>query len=66
MDTWEYQTIQVGTHGAMGGIVDMAAFQNELNDLGRDGWELVTCFDTNMSYGQTRYIIGVFKRKRQL
>ncbi|HEX2946674.1 MAG TPA: DUF4177 domain-containing protein [Clostridia bacterium] len=65
MDTWEYRTIQLEAKGFMGGIVDMSTFQNELNDLGRDGWELVTCFDTNMSYGQTRYIIGVFKRKCQ-
>ncbi len=65
MESWEYQTIQLETHGVMGGIVDITSFQNELNDLGREGWELVTCFDTNMNSGQTRYVIGVFKRKRQ-
>ena len=65
MDTWEYQTIQLEARGIMGGIIDIETFQSDLNELGRDGWELVTCFDTNMSQGQTRYVIGIFKRKRQ-
>lgn len=47
----------------MGGIIDLDAFQGELNQLGSEGWELVTCFDTNMSQGQSRYVIAVFKRK---
>ncbi len=47
----------------MGGILDMDVFQNELNELGAEGWELVSCFDTNMNQGQSRYVIAVFKRK---
>ncbi len=63
MDKWEYQTVQFETKGVMGGIVDLNAFQDELNALGSEGWELVACFDTNMSYGQSRYVIAVLKRK---
>ena len=63
MERWQYQTVQFEGKGVMGGILDLNAFQDELNQLGSDGWELVTCFDTNMSQGQTRYVIAVFKRK---
>lgn len=63
MDSWEYKTIQFEAKGIMGGILDLDSFQNELNHLGSAGWELVTCFDTNMNQGQSRYVIAVFKRK---
>ncbi len=63
MERWQYQTVQFETEGFMGGILDLHEFQTELNRLGADGWELVTCFDTNMSQGQSRYVIAVFKRK---
>jgi len=63
MDKWEYKTVQFEAKGFMGGILDLQSFQGELNDLGREGWELVTCFDTNMSQGQSRYVIAVFKRR---
>ena len=63
MDSWEYKAIQFEAKGIMGGILDLQSFQKELNDLGSKGWELVTCFDTNMNQGQSRYVITVFKRK---
>ena len=76
MDRWQYQTVRFDLKGFMGGILDLDAFQtelnslvsdgwfqSELNSLGADGWELVSCFDTNMSQGQSRYVIAVFKRK---
>jgi hypothetical protein len=64
MDLWEYKTIQFETKGFMGGILDLESFESDLNDLGKEGWELINCFDTNMSQGQSRYVIAVFKRKR--
>ncbi|MCX7774347.1 MAG: DUF4177 domain-containing protein [Clostridia bacterium] len=64
METWEYRTLQIEATGFMGGIVDLQTFQGELNALGKEGWELVSCFDTNMNQGQTRYVIAIFKRKR--
>jgi hypothetical protein len=63
VDKWQYQTVRFDLKGFMGGILDLDAFQTELNSLGADGWELVSCFDTNMSQGQSRYVIAVFKRK---
>ncbi len=63
MEAWQYQPVQFEAKGFMGGILDLEQFQNELNYLGSEGWELVSCFDTNMNQGQSRYVIAVFKRK---
>lgn len=63
MRVWEYHTEQFETKGFMGGILDVATFNTRLNQLGQQGWELVNTFDTNMSQGQSRYIIAVFKRE---
>lgn len=62
MNLWEYHTEKFETSGFMGGILDVEAFNNCLNRLGQQGWELVNTFDTNMSHGQTRFIIAIFKR----
>ncbi len=63
MPQWEYKTIQFETKGISGGLLDVKAFNSSLNDCGRDGWELINCFDTNHSYGATRRVIAVFKRQ---
>jgi hypothetical protein len=63
MDRWEYRTIKVMTKGFAGGILEIQSFDSELNKMGAEGWELISCFDTNQSYGQTREVIAVFKRK---
>jgi len=64
MDTWEYKTITMKTEGAMGGLLDVEAWDARLNAMGRDGWELVSAFDTNQSYGSSRLAVAVFMRKR--
>ena len=63
MERWEYSAIKMLTKGFAGGILDMQNFDTELNRMGAEGWELVSCFDTNQSYGQTREVVSVFKRK---
>jgi hypothetical protein len=62
MTRWEYKTIKLSTSGFLGGNLDTGAFDNLLNGLGRDGWELVSAFDTNQSYGASRDVVAVFKR----
>jgi hypothetical protein len=42
--------------------LDGEAFNNKLNELGGQGWELVSVFDTNMGHGTTRDVVAVFKR----
>jgi hypothetical protein len=61
---FEYKTVKVETGGLMGGKLDAGKLDGMLNDLGRDGWELVTAFDTSMGAGTTRDIVAIFKRQR--
>ena len=65
MQTWEYRTIKLETKGMMGGILDTQSFDALLNQLGSEGWELVTAFDTNQAYGASREAIAIFKRPRR-
>jgi hypothetical protein len=62
---WQYKTIKLETKGFMGGVLDINVFDEKLNLLGEQGWELVTSFDTNMSQGGSRDVIATFKRPRE-
>ena len=61
--TWEYMTLMLGATGFFGGNVSGDELTAKLNELGAEGWELVTAFDTNMAHGQTRDVIAVLKRR---
>lgn len=63
MDKYEYYTYVYNTEGIMGGKVDVNVFQNELNKLGSDGWELVSSVSTNQANGYSKSIVSIFKRK---
>lgn len=65
MEKFEYKTLFTDAKGALGGKVDQGAFQRELNELGSQGWELVSTVGTAQSYGSTRWVISIFKRKLQ-
>lgn len=65
MEKYEYKTLFTDAKGLLGGKVDEYTFQNELNALGSQGWELVNTVATAQSYGSTRWIISVFKRQLQ-
>ncbi|MFC5472301.1 DUF4177 domain-containing protein [Cohnella suwonensis] len=65
MEQWEYRTIKYKTGGFLGGKVDAEELEDELNQYGSEGWELVSCFDTSMSQGASRDIVIVFKRIRK-
>lgn len=62
MDKWEYKTIKLETKGFLGGILELDEFEYKLNNLGQQGWELVSSFTTNQGQGYTREVIGIFKR----
>ncbi|WMM23826.1 DUF4177 domain-containing protein [Tissierella sp. MB52-C2] len=64
MERWEYRTIKVKLKGLGGGILETEDFDYELNKLGEQGWELVSCFTANASNGYSRDAIAVFKRKK--
>ena len=61
---WEYRTIKLAATGFFGGKVDENKLDETMNDLGREGWELVTAFDTNQGYGATKDMVLIFKRSR--
>lgn len=64
MDKWEYVSIKVETKGFAGGILEIEGFDYQLNRLGDEGWELVSCFSTNQGQGTSREVIAVFKRRK--
>ena len=63
MDKFEYKTLFTDAKGALGGKVDQSEFQEELNALGLQGWELVSTVSSAQSYGSTRWLISILKRK---
>lgn len=66
MSQWEYRTVKLHTGGFLGGKVDDAELQEQLNAYGFDGWELVSTFDTSLAQGGSREIILIFKRSALL
>jgi hypothetical protein len=61
--TWEYMAVFFEAQGwLMGGKLDGQKFTDRLNLLGREGWELVSVFDTNVQGGATRDVVAVLKR----
>ncbi len=61
---WEYKTIKQPAGGFTGGKFDGQEWDQKLNDLGQQGWELVTVFGTHRCHGQTRDVVAMFKRQR--
>lgn len=64
METWEYLSLKLETKGFLGGKFDTQELDSQLNRLGEEGWELVSCFATNKGYGESRYVIAVLKRRK--
>lgn len=61
---WKYKTIKLAGEGfwITEGRINEVAFEEEMNRLGSQGWELVSVFDTNRGGGGTNGVITVFKR----
>ncbi len=61
---WEYKTFKSSANrGFLGGKTDDAEIADRLNELGAQGWELVTSFVTHIVYGSSREVNFIFKRK---
>jgi hypothetical protein len=60
---WEYKTIKLKTKGMLGGNFDERELDDMMNEYGSQGWELVSGFDTNQAYGQSRDVVIIFKRQ---
>ena len=65
MEHFEYKVAVYDTKGFWGGTVEVHQIENQLNQLGNDGGEMVSCTSTNQSYGASKSIVCVFKRKKE-
>lgn len=66
MKKFEYKTVLYETSGFWsGGIVDAHEFNNLLDNLGQQGWELTSTTSSNQAYGSTRSIVCIFKRESE-
>lgn len=62
---WEYKTITVSIRGLLEPNVETEVVDRTLNRLGREGWELVSAFDTNIGSGKSCEMVAIFKRPRE-
>ena len=64
MEKFEYKVVTYDTGGFAGGKVDALRMEEQLNLIGNDGWEMVSCTSTNQSYGASKSIVCIFKRRK--
>ena len=64
MKQFEYKTLQFGPSGKWFKTVKMddTELENQLNDMGKNGWELVNSID-HLKEGNTAKVIMLFKRE---
>jgi len=62
--TWEYKTVVLPIFGIMHPNVDPTEVDVALTKLGRDGWELVSTFDTNWSSGSSFQLVAISRGRR--
>ena len=66
MEQFEYKVVVYDTTGFWGGNVEQDQLEDQFNRFGSQGWEMVSCTSTNQSYGSTKSVVCIFKRKKQL
>lgn len=65
MKKFEYKVLEVSATGGFlsgGGLVNFQALSDRLNELGREGWEVINSTDINRNYGDTRNVMIILKR----
>lgn len=63
MEKFEYKVVTYDPNGFLGGNVKIDQIEDQLNQLGNEGWELVSCTSSNQSYGSTKSLVCIFKRR---
>jgi hypothetical protein len=69
MQRWEYKVVAVDANEGqgmfnLGGAIRPEPVSQLLSELGNEGWDLVTAFDTNMGHGSSRNYVFVLKRPK--
>lgn len=60
---WEYTTVIFESTGLfVSNKLDGEKFNNRLNRLGEEGWELASVFDVDVTGGSTQEVVAVLKR----
>jgi hypothetical protein len=62
MDKWMYKIVKEDVQGFMSRAIDYESLESNLNQLGREGWEIVSCFTTEAN-GFTREAVAILKKK---
>lgn len=62
MTRWEYRVVKLGIGGFTGPKVDTPKLERALDELGGDGWELVSTLDTNIAQGSSDELVLFLKR----
>ncbi len=65
MEKFEYKVVTYDPNGFFGGNVQVSQIENQFNLLGNDGWEMVSCTSSNQSYGSTKSLVCIFKRRKE-
>lgn len=63
MKRFEYRVLDVATGGFLGGKVDAQELTDTLNELGREGWEVVSAVDTDFYGGGSKSLTIILKRE---
>lgn len=58
---WEYSTLTIETDR----WTSEEYISKRLNNMGKDGWEMVSAFGTSKFEGVTREVVMIFKRPLQ-
>ena len=62
---FEYMIVTAEAGGVFSsGKVNFEAIHDSINELGEEGWELVSTMDTNAHEGRTRDVVMFFKREK--
>ncbi len=64
---WEYKSLKIASDNHFFSEIDfdVSLMNIAFNELGQEGWELVSIFDITKEYGGTRFVIATFKRNLQ-
>jgi hypothetical protein len=63
MRKWEYLTEVINTKGVIASKIEATEFNQILNNLGKEGWELIDKTALAAEAGKTTAIVCVFKRE---
>lgn len=64
MTKWEYKVVSFETFGLLGGLIETKEIEETLNDLGKEGWELISAYAT-VGGSSSRRAIYNLKRASQ-